>query len=169
MGDATEFDPALLATQLADVDVERRVAAAEKLSQAGKVAAGAAVPLVKACGDTDERVREYAVAALEDLGPPPQDAIASLTALVKEVDPLTAYWAVTLLGRAGQDAETAVAVLADCIDSGADLSVRQRAAWALGKIGPAAKAASEALGRAAGNTDVRLARVAKEAIEAISG
>jgi hypothetical protein len=47
--------------------------------------------------------------------------------------------------------------------------VRQRAAWALGKIGPAAKAALGTLKRAAGQGDERLARLAKESLESIGG
>jgi hypothetical protein len=125
------------------------------------------VSLVQACGDGDESIREWAVAALEDLGPPPSGAIGPLTELVKNPDPLVAYWAVTLLGRSGQDAAAAVAVLAACIESSADLSVRQRAAWALGKIGAAATSARAVLERAAGQGDERLARLAKEALEAI--
>jgi HEAT repeat protein len=124
---------------------------------------------VRVCSDADEQVREHAVAALEDLGPPPADAIAQLVALVDHKDPLVGYWATTLLGRAGEDAESAVPALTKCVDSTADLAVRQRAAWALGKIGPAAAAARDALTRAAVQADPRLARLATEALEEIGG
>jgi HEAT repeat protein len=157
-----------LTDQLAAADVEQRAAAAERLAQAGPSAAGAAPQLVRACGDGDERVREWAVAALEDLGPPPRTAIDPLIKLATDPDPLAAYWAITLLGRSGQDASSAVTVLATCVESSsADLSVRQRAAWALGQIGPAAAAARAALERAAGQQDPRLARLATEALAAI--
>jgi len=167
MGDAASLDVVTLGKQLASGTAVERADAAERLSRAGEEAAAAAVPLVQACGDGDERIREWAVAALEDLGPPPSSAIASLTKLVTNSDPLVAYWAVTLLGRSGQDAATAVAVLAACIESPADLSVRQRAAWALGKIGAGATSARATLERAAGQENERLARLAKEALEAI--
>jgi len=167
MSDAASSDAVALGKQLASTDAAQRAKAAELLSQAGEAAAPAAVSLVQACGDGDESIREWAVAALEDLGPPPSGAIGGLTELVKNSDPLVAYWAVTLLGRAGQDAAAAVAVLASCIDSSADLSVRQRAAWALGKIGSAATSARATLERAAGQGDERLARLAKEALAAI--
>jgi HEAT repeat protein len=169
MGDAAIPDVAGLSRQLASNDPEHRAAAAELLSRAGEDAAAAAVPLVTACGDADERVREFAVAALEDLGPPPAAAVAALIKLVDSPDPLAAYWAITLLGRSGKNAAEAVAVLVACVESSADLSVRQRAAWALGKIGPAAGAARGTLKRAAGQGDERLARLAKEALEAIGG
>ena len=70
MGDAASRDLVALSKQLASTNAEQRAAAAEQLSQAGEDAAAAAVPLVAACGDADDRVREFAVAALEDLGPP---------------------------------------------------------------------------------------------------
>jgi HEAT repeat protein len=59
-----------------------------------------------------------------------------------------------LIGRLGEDVDPAVA---------------QRAAWALGKIGPSAAAAVEPLRHAATRDDPRLARLAGEAITAISG
>ena len=169
MGDAAIPDVAGLSKQLASTDPEQRAAAAEQLSQAGEHAAAAAVPLVAACGDADDRVREFAVAALEDLGPPLAADIPTLIKLVDSPDPLAAYWAITLLGRSGKNAAEAVAVLVACVESSADLSVRQRAAWALGKIGPSASAARGTLKRAAGQGDERLARLANEALQAIGG
>lgn len=127
-------------------------------------AAPAAVPLVEACRDADDRVREWAVAALEDVGPPLEDAVAPLTLLVGDKNPLAGYWAATLLGRSGESAASAVNALAKAVDSAADLSVRQRAAWALGQIGPAASAARGVLEKAAGDADARLARLASEAL-----
>jgi HEAT repeat protein len=62
-----------------------------------------------------------------------------------------------------------VAVLVASVESSTELSVRQRAAWALGKIGPAAAAARGTLKRAVGQGDERLARLANEALEAIGG
>jgi HEAT repeat protein len=167
MSDGASDDVSGLTAQLASNDPDQRTLAAEALARAGEGAASAAVPLVTACGDADERVRESAVAALEDLGPPPDESIAPLTKLVSASDPLTAYWATTLLGRSGQAAAAATSVLAACVDSSADLSVRQRAAWALGKIGPTAALARAALGRAAAQGDERLARLAREALESI--
>jgi HEAT repeat protein len=59
--------------------------------------------------------------------------------------------------------------LAECLASPADLVVKQRASWALGKIGPPAASAREALARAARDADPRLARLATEALAAIGG
>ena len=169
MGDAASPDVAALSKQLVSTDPQQRAAAAELLSRAGEDAAVAAVQLVTACGDADERVREFAVAALEDLGAPAAADIPALIKLVDSPDPLAAYWAITLLGRSGKNAAEAVAVLVASVESSADLSVRQRAAWALGKIGPVASAARGTLKRAAGQGDERLARLANEALQAIGG
>jgi hypothetical protein len=162
-------DIASLAARLTDPDPAARLAAAEQLAQAGDAAASAAVPLVKACGDVDDQVREQAVAALEELGPPPTAAIDDLVSLVAATDPLTAYWAITLLGRSGQAAAAAVAALTARLGSTSAPEVAQRAAWALGKIGPAAGSAAVALRTATASTDPRLARLAGEALAAVGG
>lgn len=167
MSNSPGVDVNALAAELGSGDPGIRLAAAERLARLAEAAAPAAVALVTACGDADDLVREQIVAALEDLGAPPPDSIGRLVALVADREPLTAYWATTLLGRSGQDAAAAVPALTLRLESQADPAVRQRAAWALGKIGPAATAALEALRRAGGDGDARLARLASEAIESI--
>jgi len=169
MSDAAAPDANALAVELGSADLAARAAAAERLARMGEAAAPAAAALVSACGDADEQVREQAVATLEDLGQPPAEAISQLIHLVAHGDPLVAYWATTLLGRAGEDAADAVPALAECLASPADLSVRQRSAWALGKIGAAAASARAVVERAASDADPRLARLATEALAAISG
>jgi HEAT repeat protein len=124
---------------------------------------------VKACGDGDDQVREQAVAALEELGAPPADSVGELTMLAAATDPLTAYWAITLLGRSGEAAASAVATLSDRLGPAVAPEVAQRAAWALGRIGPAAAAAAAALRVAAASSDPRLARLAGEALAQVGG
>jgi HEAT repeat protein len=162
---ATDIDT--LVTRLAAADADARADAAERLCRAGDDARVAAVPLVRACGDADDRVRDWAVAALEELGPPPAADVPTLTTLAGERHALVAYWAVTLLGRSGKDAAAATPALAACLAQAPDPAVTERAAWALGKIGPAAAAARPALEQAAGAPDPRLARLAKQALESI--
>lgn len=151
---------------LSAADPGRRAAAAERLAHAGTLTGDAVVAVVLACGDDDDTVREWAVAALEDAGAPPEAVIPDLASLAAASPPLVAYWAITLLGRTGQAAATAVDTLAKCIAS-KDLAVAQRAAWALGKIGPRAAAAVSALRDATARGDERLTRLAAEAIAAI--
>ena len=99
MGDSNGGDLSALIEQLASADGDRRAEAAELLCRAGTGATAAVVPLLKACGDSDDRVREWAVAALEEIGPPPSAAIGRLVECAGGKDPLGAYWAATLLGR----------------------------------------------------------------------
>ena len=153
-----------LIANLTATDADTRAAAAESLGQMAADAAPAAIPLVEACRDDDERVREWTVAALEDLGSPPAEAVKPLTLLVSDKNPLAGYWAATLLGRCGEGAASAVDALAKAVDSAADPAVRQRAAWALGQIGPEASAARGVLEKAAGDADPRLARLASDAL-----
>jgi len=160
-------DIAAQIAELSAADAATRADAAERLCRAGLDAVPAAVPLVKACGDADDQVREWAVAALEELGPPPPDAIAELTPLVGGGNPLVAYWATTLLGRSGHAAAAATTALAARLDSAGDPAVAERVAWALGRIGPGAAAARPALERAASASGPRLARLAQEALAAI--
>lgn len=153
-----------LIANLTATDADTRAAAAESLGQMAADAAPAAVALVEACRDADDRVREWAVAALEDMGSPPEDTVKPLTLLVGDKNPLAGYWAATLLGRCGEGAASAVEALAKAVDSGADLAVRERAAWALGQIGSAASAARGVLEKAAASADERLARLASDAL-----
>lgn len=155
--------------QLAGQDASKQAAAAEALARLGGEARPAAAALARACDSSDESVREWCVAALEELGPPPPGQIQELIGLARGSSPEPAYWAVTLIGRAGDHAAPAVAALADIVRNSTDPSVRQRAAWALGKIGPVASPAQSALREAASGDEPRLARLAKQALEAFGG
>ena len=155
---------ASLVNRLSGPDAEDRATAAEALCRAGDSASSAATALVAACGDDDDGVREWAAAALEELGPPPSEQIADLIPLAAASHPLVAYWAVTLLGRGGEAASSAVSTLEACLAPGKAIEVRQRACWALGKIGLAAASARAALAVAAADSDPRLSRLAGEAL-----
>ena len=166
MADDTTIHDALAG--LRNADAATRAAAAEAICHAGDAASLAAVPLVHACGDPDERVREWAVAALEDLGTPSATTIPSLMTIAAAAQPLAAYWAITLLGRSGEAAAAAVPVLGTCLASD-DTAVAQRAAWALGKVGPASLAVRDELKAAATSTDPRLAAVATATLATLGG
>lgn len=154
-----------LIAELGSTDVDVRRAAAEALTRDG--AADAVLPLVRACGDTDEQVMESANAALEALGPPPRDVASQLASQLNH-EGLTGYWSATLLGRLGTDAAPWAAALGQAVQGNADASVRQRATWALGQIGPAATAAIPQLEAATQDADPRLARLATEALRKIN-
>ena len=96
--------------------------------------AAAAVSLVRICGDGDEQVREWTVAALEGLGVPEAADAAALAELLSDVHRDVRYWSVTLLGRLGPQAASAVGRLSGATGRDADPAVRQRAAWARAKL-----------------------------------
>ena len=115
--------------KLQSADADQRAAAAETLSQKGPDAAYAAVELVAACGDQGS-VGTWATAALEELGTPPEEAIAGLGNLIADANPTVAYWAMTLLGRAGPTARSCENQLTNALHQSDQDSVRERAAWA---------------------------------------
>ena len=158
--------PQLIAT-LGSSDPTERSNAAEQLSRLGPDARDAAVALVRACGDEAEEVCQWAVAALEELGPPSVSDLGELTPLLGDTNADVGYWAATLLGRPGAEAAAAASGLAAALSGPADIAVRQRAAWALGKIGPAAAEALDALKQTAADDDPRLARLSQRAIDQI--
>lgn len=145
-----------------------RCGAAEQLMQFGEEAKIAAVALVQASADSSAEVREYAVAALEELGAPRHEDLDRLTDLLGSDHPDVGYWAATLLGRLGPSAASAVDALAGAVAKGPSNSVRERAAWALGKIGPGATGATMVL-RSVAEGNSRLARVASGSLERIGG
>ena len=94
-----------LAAALGDAFPAKRSQAAEQLCHLGTEAQEAALALVRACADSTEEVREWAVAALEALGPPLAADIAPLAALLRDENSDVGYWAATLLGRCRTKAE----------------------------------------------------------------
>ncbi len=146
-------------------DLSARTTAAEKLAQLGELAQPAAVALVHAVNSEDEDLREWAVGALEGLGPPATDDVPKLTALLNRPEPDVAYWATTLLGRLKGDAAAAVGPLIEALNTHPATTVRERAAWALGQMGPAAAAAKDDLDQAAQSPSPRLAKLAQAALQ----
>jgi HEAT repeat protein len=154
---------------LSAVDAAARRVAAERLGTLGEKAQTAAAALVKCVSDTDESVREAVTSTLEELGPPAKEQLGELTSLVKANSADVAYWAATLVGRLKEAGSAATDSLARCLNETQEMAVRERAAWALGEIGPQAKSAVEALKKAAADGGPRLARLAKQALEQITG
>jgi hypothetical protein len=163
------MDVSKLIESLRSGDASRRCEAAEQLAKLAEAARPAAVALVEACALDADEAFDWAVAALEELGPPLAEDLPKLAQLAGHASQNVAYWAATLLGRARQDAAGAVDALARTLDTHADLAVRQRAAWALGEIGVASAAVRSALEKAAAGADRRLATLAGEALARLPG
>lgn len=157
----TDLD--LLRQKLKSPDLSTRAAAAESICQSGEEAVAAAVDLVQAAGD-EEAVQVWSVAALEEMGPPAADSVEALTHLARDEQAIVAYWAITLLGRLAESAATAEETLADRVLNATESSVRERAVWALAKIGPQSEVAIEALRVVAGSDSNRLASMAEAAL-----
>ncbi len=167
MADPSSDDVSRLAEQLSHGDAVVRRLAAENLCRQAGDSGSVAVAIVQAAADPDEGVREWVVAALEELGPPLAEQCDELATLVGHTESDIAYWAATLLGRLGEDASPAVQRLADVLEESTTNHVRERIAWALSKIGPAAATATPALRKCAESDNPRLARTAARAIKAI--
>jgi HEAT repeat protein len=155
-----------LIEQLQGDDAEARLSAAEQLAGLGEDARAAAVPLVTSLERKDESLENWLVAALEQLGPPDATDLASLVSLLRSDNSQVGYWASTLLGRLGERAAGAAPQMARTLDTSIHPAVQQRAAWALGKLRCRDPQIVESLQRAARASDVRLARLAREALGA---
>lgn len=133
-----------LAAALLTDKPSRRLAAAEELATLGPEASAAALALVTACGNP--ALLDICVGALEELGPPPVEQLPEIAKLVTAADENVAYWSATLLGRAGEAAAPFLAPLETVASNpGAPAEVRERAVWAIGKLGAGAKPAEATL------------------------
>jgi HEAT repeat protein len=157
-----------IADDLQSGDVLCRRAAAEYCAQHG-VEPACLTALIGASSDPDETVREWVVSALEGMDGPDAGSVEQLRGMLNSSEENVAYWAATLLGRLGEVAAQASANLGDLVSGDSPIAVRQRAAWALGQIGPAAKCALVPLRRAVESDDPRLARLARTAMQSIGG
>ncbi len=111
-----------------------QVAAAETLAGMAEAAQPAIIALVRHCGSDDEDLGNWCIAALESVGPPTAEQIDELALLTDSDNTNVAFWAVTLLGRAGSIAEPATTVLTERSEDTSAPEVQKRAAWALEKI-----------------------------------
>lgn len=163
----TADDIEKLAKDLGSPANSRRQNAADALMQLGAAAYPAAAALVGACRYED--VRTTCVETLENLGPPTADQLPQLAELVGAKQLEVSYWAATLLGRAGDDAaQFAVQLEKAAMDSDHPLASRERAVWALGKIGPGAVGSAPSLRwLSASPPSPRLGRLAEESLRSI--
>lgn len=153
--------PQQLAERLSSGSPQDRAAAAQALCHLGKEAAPAAVALV--LGVSDPECAAWCAAALEELGPPREADLKKLTVILSSHEPDQAYWAATLLGRAGKSAAPAAEALSHNAQHHQALPARERACWALGRLGVAsARPVLEALTRSA---EPRLARLAADSLK----
>jgi len=153
--------------ELNQTDPTRQAAAAQSLAALAEEAQPALVALIQACSSQNESVLSWCTAALEDVGPPELHQIEDLTLLANSANSDVAYWAVTLLGRANDQAASAVPTLIERLTDSSSPSVQRRAAWALGKLGRSANSAIAPLRAIAEGSDTPLANQAQQSLEHI--
>jgi len=122
------------AKQLQSSDLASQISAAESLARLAEEAQPAIVALVQHCGSEDEDLRNWCNAALEKIGSPVAEQIDELALLASSASSDVAFWATTLLGRAGALAIEAASILSERSSDGSTPEVQRRAAWALKRI-----------------------------------
>ena len=126
-----------------------RVAQIESLAGDRKLNEEELSALLRATADSDESVRESAVAVLDDLAVH-ADYLPVLIKNVRADQIEPTYWSATLLGRLGPQAATAREVLVVCAEQHSEVACLERVLVVLGKIGGIS---SSALTRLAGLRD----------------
>jgi len=156
--------------ELAHSDVERRCSAIRKIAQTADKQSGVTAAAILLVADRDEETRNWACEALESTIVPMPNEVHGLIELLRETnDGEIEYWAATMLGRLGTVAAGATAVLANCLLDSACLAARERAAWALAEIGPAARSAMNALRQIGPEDPPRLQRLTAAAMQSVVG
>lgn len=121
------------AKQLQQDDLPLQVSAAESLAGLAEAAQPAIVALVQYSGSPNEDLCNWCTSALESVGVPTAEQIEDLTLLVHSASDNVAFWAATMLGRAGALATSALPALEQRAGD-ASPEVQKRAAWALKQI-----------------------------------
>ncbi|MGL4514377.1 MAG: HEAT repeat domain-containing protein [Lacipirellulaceae bacterium] len=156
-----------LAHRLLHGEMPDRLAAIEEINLAGEGAATIAAAVVQACDEPE--LAPLCVGVLEELGPPAEGQLAALATLLASPIDDCVYWAATLLGRCGAKSAPHVGPVSAVAERHTSESVRRRAVWALGKIGPHAANSLPLVERLAKSDSPALASQAAEALAAIRG
>jgi WD40 repeat protein/HEAT repeat protein len=165
LGTAGEKAIQALTKTIKDKDAQVRVAAIIALELHGPAAKTAVPELIKALDGKDEYRPDPAVDALASIG---AAAVPALIEALSAESPILRNKIVLILSRIGPPAKTATTALGKLLRTELDSMVRQHAAYALGMIGPGAKAAIPALRAALCDADDAVKWRALEALEAIS-
>ncbi len=113
----------------------------------------------------DESLLNWVTEALENCGAPMDEDVEWLSDELNSKNSDVAYWASTLLGRAGKAASASLKRLASLVASDqSDANVRARAAWAIGRIGIETPESKASLELAAHSDSPRLVGIAQESL-----
>jgi HEAT repeat protein len=147
-----------------------RRSAIRGLVDAGGQQSGVTAAVLALVVDRDEQTRNWACEALDRVIAPDQDELGSLIEIMRDTsDGEVEYWTATMLGRLGSGAARATATLASVLLDSSCLAARERAAWALSQIGPAARSSLNALRQIGKDDPPRLRRLAETAMESMCG
>lgn len=161
---------ALLKAELTHNDPRRRCDAVRQLAQGPRDQAGVTASVIHLVVDDNEEIRDWACEALESHVTPMPNEVSELIELLRNTNEgEIEYWTATMIGRLGVVASGATGALANCLLESRCLAARERAAWALSEIGPAARAAVNALLQIGPDDPPRLQRLAASAIQSVVG
>ena len=150
--------------KLSSGDCEVQLETLVKLGQHQNVS-GVCELVIGFAGSRIDSHRAAAAKALErSVQPTSVETPALIAALADVSDGEISYWAATLLGRLGQQAMEATGALCDCVQKSSFLPARERAAWALLKMGPAASEAIPVLKSVSETAPARLRKLCQNAI-----
>ncbi|MFH2201989.1 MAG: HEAT repeat domain-containing protein [Elusimicrobiota bacterium] len=121
-----------------DKSPEIRLLAFQSLAQLSPVPEEAVPSFIVALHDTDQRIGDFAVIAIKDLG---DQAVPALTAALRSPVQADSRSAAEALGFIGEPARKAIEPLREALLRHADAGVRKRAAFALGALDQKAKSA----------------------------
>lgn len=159
---------ASLKERLSHPEASVRRAAVRGLVSAGGTQAGVTTAVLALISDPDEPTRHWAGTALGQVVWPDPSELDDLIALLRQTsDGEVEYWTATMLGRLGVVAARAAGLLASVLLDSACLAARERAAWALAEIGPAARSSLNALRQIGEDDPPRLQRLAQLAMESM--
>jgi HEAT repeat protein len=152
--------------------------AAIALGRIGPAAADAVPVLAAALKEVDPAMRVAAALSLGAIGPPAKDTVPEVVKMLKEQHSSFRFAAVAALGGFAENANSSPELLKVVVKESLpgliealrdeDRGVRTQAAYALGRLGPAAKDALPALTRAAEmDADKEVRSTASEAVKAV--
>lgn len=163
-------DTSSLTNRLSHAQAAVRRAAIGELLDARGSCSGVTAAVLALVVDRDEQTRQLACEALDRVITPSQDELGMLIETMRSAsDGEVEYWTATMLGRLGSGAARATAVLASVLLDSSCLAARERAAWALSQIGPAARSSLNALRQIGKDDPPRLRRLAETAMESMLG
>lgn len=160
--------PSTLKDRLGHAQTEVRRAAVRDVARQNTQQTGMTAAVIALVSDKDEQTRYWAAEALDRVVRPEPDEVPVLIDLIRNAsDGEVEYWTATMLGRLGSVASRATGVLAAVLLDSSCLAARERAAWALSQIGPAARSSLNALRQIGQDDPPRLRRLAEIAMESL--